>query len=225
MCGRYNLITDAAGLITAFEIGRQLVDPVLLRPRFNIAPSQDVPIIRMNGGVRELVPARWGLVPSWAKTPKSDFATINARAETVADKPLYRTAFKSRRCLIPATGFYEWQPGGKQKTPMHIHRPHGELFAFAGLWDHWEQDGVGFDSCSIIVTTANPALKPIHDRMPVILNEAHYGTWLNVTQFSRPQLLALLIPYGGTLQTDAISRYVNSPKNEGPGCIAGISEP
>lgn len=209
----------------AFGIVHQGIDPDLLHPRFNIAPSQDVPMIRMRGGVRELVSARWGLVPAWAKAPKSDFSTINARAETVADKPLYRAAFKSKRCLIPATGFYEWQPVGEGKTPFHIHRPHGELFAFAGLWDHWEQEGVGFDSCSIIVTNANPTLQPIHDRMPVILNEAHYNTWLNVDHFNRPQLLALLTPYGGTLQADAISRYVNNPKNEGPGCLARLSAP
>ena len=219
MCGRYNLITDARALIDYFEIEQTLLDTATLRPQYNIAPSQDVPIVRDLGQGRELTVARWGLVPHWAKEPKSEYSTINARAETVAEKPTYREAFRSRRCLIPATGFYEWHQAGNKKTPYHIHLPHRQLFAFAGLWDRWEREGVGFDSCSIIVTTANTALHSIHDRMPVILNAAQYGTWLNGRHYNRAQLMSLLEPYAGPLAHEAVGRYVNNPRNEGAGCI------
>lgn len=222
MCGRYNLVTDARALIDFFEIERSLFDVDEFSPRYNIAPSQDVPIVRNTGDGRELLLARWGLVPHWSKEPKSSYSTINARAETVAEKPTYRNAFKSQRCLIPATGFYEWQNTDGQKWPHHISLPEKQLFAFAGLWDHWEREGTAFDSCSIIVTAANATMKTLHDRMPVIINAAQYGTWLNAQKFNRAQLLSLLTPYGGTLQIEAVSRYVNSPRNDGPACIEGV---
>lgn len=222
MCGRYNLITDAVALVDFFDIENDLFEGYELRPRYNIAPGQDVPIIRDAGNRRELAAARWGLVPHWSREEKPKYSTINARAETVADKPTYRDAFKRKRCLIPATGFYEWKQLDGGKVPYHIRLPDGGLFAFAGLWEHWEKEGAGFDSCSIIVTEANEIMRPIHDRMPVILNPAQYNTWLNTGRSNRAQLQALLLPYAGTLETRPVSRYVNSPKHDDPSCIAPV---
>lgn len=219
MCGRYNLITDAEALVDFFEIEQTLFDVSHLPLRYNIAPSQDVPIVRDTGKGRELAMARWSLVPRWWKAEKSKYSTINARAETVAEKPTYREAFKRMRCLIPATGFYEWKRVDDQKIPHHIRLPQGGLFAFAGLWDHWDRQGAGFDSCSIIVTTANDTMQPIHDRMPVILNPAQYNTWLAADHFNRAQLESLLLPYTGGLTAYPVSRLVNSPKNDDPRCI------
>jgi len=219
MCGRYNIITDAEALIDFFEIEQTLFEVSELQPRHNIAPSQDVPIVRDTGKGRELALARWGLVPHWSKEAKPKYSTINARVETVAEKPTYREAFKRKRCLIPATGFYEWKQDGGQKTPHHIQLPEGKLFAFAGLWDHWDKEGAGFDSCSIIVTGANETMQPIHDRMPVILNPAQYNTWLAADHFSRAQLESLLVPYAGEMRAYPVSRLVNSPKNDDPRCI------
>ena len=219
MCGRYNLITDAQALVDFFEIEHTLIDTSALQPHYNIAPSQDVPVVRDTGKGRELVLAHWGLVPHWSKEEKPKYSTINARAETVAEKPTYRDPFRHKRCLIPATGFYEWTREGDEKTPHHIRLPGGELFAFAGLWDHWDKEGAGFDSCSIIVTRSNETMQPIHDRMPVILNAAQYNTWLNTGHFNRAQLEALLAPYSGQMEVAPVSRYVNSPKHDDPGCI------
>jgi len=219
MCGRYNLITNAQALVDFFEIEQTLLDVSELHSRYNIAPSQNVPIVRDAGNGRELALARWGLVPHWSKEAKPKYSTINARAETVAEKPTYREAFKRKRCLIPATGFYEWKREGDQKIPHHILLPGDGLFAFAGLWDHWDKEGAGFDSCSIIVTGANDIMQPIHDRMPVILNPAQYNTWLNGEHFNRAQLEAILVPYAGEIKVYPVSRLVNSPKNDDSRCI------
>lgn len=222
MCGRYNLITDAEALVDFFEIDQVLFEGAELSPKYNIAPGQNVPIIRNAGYCTELLLARWGLVPHWSREPGTKYSTINARAETVAEKPSYRDAFKRKRCLIPANGFYEWRRDGDKKTPHHIHAPDNSLLAFAGLWDHWEKQGEGFDSCSIIVTAASRAMQPIHERMPVILNPAQYSTWLNPAHYNRAQLESMLVPYAGSLEIDQISRFVNSPENDGPGCVAPL---
>jgi len=222
MCGRYNLVTDAQALVDFFEIERTLFDAAELTPRYNIAPGQDVPIVRETGEGREVALAHWGLVPHWSKQARPKYATINARAETVADKPTYREAFRHKRCLIPATGFYEWHQQAGQKIPYHIHVPEGELFAFAGLWDRWDKEGSGFDSCSIIVTGANATMQPIHERMPVILNPAQYNSWLNVGHFNRAQLESLLVPYGGSLEAYPVSRIVNNPKSDDARCVAPV---
>lgn len=219
MCGRYNMITDAHVLMDLFAIDRLLVDPAVLVPRYNIAPGQDVPIIRETEQGRTLSMARWGLVPHWSKQAKLKYSTINARAETVAEKPAYRDAFRHKRCLIPATGFYEWKQVGEHKIPYHIHLPDGQVFAFAGLWDHWQGEGAGFDSCSIIVTGANSLVKSIHDRMPVILDPSFYKVWLNTAHEHRAQLQSVLVPYTGTLATDPVSRRVNNPGNDDPRCL------
>ncbi len=220
MCGRYHLTTDAQALIDYFEIEQASLDIEALSPRYNIAPSQDVPIVRDTGRGRELALARWGLVPHWSKAEKPKYSTINARAETVAEKPTYRESFRRRRCLIPATGFYEWRRDGERKTPYHIGLPGGQLLAFAGLWDHWDREsGAGFDSCAIIVCGANTAMQTIHERMPVILNPAQYNTWLDVAHFNKAQLEALLVPFAASIASWPVSRYVNSPKNDDASCL------
>jgi len=223
VCGRYNLITDTKALVDFFEIDRVLVEAKALRPRYNIAPGQGVPIIRNVGQGNELLLARWGLIPHWSREPSTKYSTINARAETVAEKPSYRDAFKRKRCLIPANGFYEWKRDGDKKTPHHIHAPDNGLLAFAGVWDHWDKQGEGFDSCSIIVTTASTIMQPIHERMPVILNPAQYSTWLNPAHYNRAQLESMLVPYAGSLETCRISRFVNSPAHDGPECVEPVS--
>lgn len=222
MCGRYNLITDAKALVDFFEIDTVLFDPVELVPRYNIAPGQAVPIIRAGESGRELLLARWGLVPHWSKEARPKYSTINARAETVAEKPTYRDAFKRKRCLIPATGFYEWKRDGDRKTPHHIRIKDGGILAFAGVWDRWDKEGVAFESCSIIVTAANEVMQPIHDRMPVILNPVQYNTWLNTEHYNRAKLEAMLVPYHGELEAYPVGRFVNNPLNDQPKCIAKV---
>ena len=219
MCGRYTLATDAQVLVDLFQIEHLLFDAATFAPRYNIAPSQAVPIVRLGETGRELLLARWGLVPHWSREAQTRYSTINARAETVADKPTYRDAFRRKRCLIPATGFYEWKREGDRKTPYHIRMKDAGVFALAGLCDRWDREGEGFDSCSIVVTGASPAMQQVHERMPVILNPAQYNTWLNTAHFNRPQLQALLVPLSGELEIYPVSRRVNSPANDDPGLI------
>lgn len=168
MCGRFTLRTPAKHIAEIFGLS----DVFDLPHQYNIAPSQDVAAVRLNreGKKRELAMLHWGLVPFWAKDPKIGYRTINARAETLATKPSFRNAFKKRRCLIVADGFYEWQKTNGKKQPFLIHMKDDRPFAFAGLWEHWKGDDEVIESCTIIVTEANDLMKPIHDRMPVILS-------------------------------------------------------
>ena len=197
-----------------------------IRPRYNMAPTQDAPIVRVTDQDRELTMLRWGLVPSWSDGPDSRYRMINARAETVATKPAFRSAFKLRRCLVPADGFYEWQKYEWQKTdggkqPYRIALQDGELFAFAGLWERW---GVPrneiVESFTIMVTEANEFMHPIHDRMPVILEAADYDQWLQGSDVEQ-----LLKPFPSDAMTAyPVSTYVNSPKNDDPACIEPLQE-
>jgi putative SOS response-associated peptidase YedK len=220
MCGRYSLKTDEIHIRRQFN----LKDLPRLVPRYNVAPSQDVPIVRANAeGERELVFARWGLIPSWSKGPKAEFSTINARAETVAAKPAFRSAFRRRRCLVPATGYFEWavRPGSKTKQPYYIGLCEGEPFAFAGLWERWERGETAVESCTIIVTEANELTRPIHDRMPVILPEADYELWLSADARQAEHLQSLLKPFPSELiRAYPVSTEVNNPRNDSEKCIA-----
>ena len=165
-------------------------------PRFNIAPTQEVSAVRDLGEGRELEFLRWGLIPSWAKDKSIGAKLINARAETVAEKPAFRSAFKHRRCLIPADGFFEWKKEGGRKEPHYITLRDGGLFAFAGLWEEWHpEDGEAVRSCTIITTGANELVRPLHDRMPVILDPGDYADWLDVNPRTKEQLLSLLRPF------------------------------
>lgn len=221
MCGRFYLDTPREHLREQFALKQM----PLLAGRFNIAPSQDIAAIREGEAGRELVMLHWGLIPHWAKEEKTKFSMINARAETVATKPAYRSAFRQRRCLVPASGFFEWKPTGRGRQPYAVRLKDTDLFAFAGLWEHWEgEDGKTIESCTIIVTNANELLLPIHDRMPVILAPADYDDWLDSKTAEPDCLLTLLRPYLDKQMTlYPVSQRVNSPKNDDPECIEQIS--
>ncbi|PPR25307.1 MAG: putative SOS response-associated peptidase YedK [Alphaproteobacteria bacterium MarineAlpha10_Bin3] len=212
MCGRYSLTTplESVERLFAFDARPNLA------ARYNIAPTQPVPVLR-NGvsGRRELVLVRWGLVPSWAKAVSAGRPLINARAETVAEKPAFRNAFKRRRCLIPADGFYEWHavPDGS-KQPYRIAMADNALFAFAGIWEHWQTtEGSELETCAIVTTDANNQIRDIHHRMPVILAPGDFDAWLS----GEPGAAATLMrPYGGSLIAYPVGRAVNDIRNDGP---------
>jgi putative SOS response-associated peptidase YedK len=222
MCGRFALIDPAEQLAMQFDLPA-IAD---LTPRYNIAPTQPVLAVRQaqGNGAREWALLRWGLIPSWSKDIAIGNRLINARGETVAEKPSFRAAFKRRRCLIPASGFYEWQKQGKTKQPIYITPANGEMFALAGLWESWQgTDGSELESCTIVTTTPNELMTPIHNRMPVIVAPEDYDTWLDSEP--EPSLgLHLIRPYPSDLmQVTAVSTYVNSPRNEGPQCVEPVS--
>ncbi len=230
MCGRYALTASRAEILKIFSIARDLTAQEQLFERYNIAPGQKVAAVRRTPDeVRELVALRWGLIPRWAEEAKVEYSTINARAETVAEKPAFRSAFRQRRCLIPATGFYEWQPrlGTKLKQPWYVQSRDGQVFAFAGLWERWEprpgEEGEPVESCTILVTDANELLRPIHDRMPVILDPADYALWLDPKSDLRA-LRALLRPYPDPTALTAwkVSTRVNHPRNDDPACLQPV---
>jgi putative SOS response-associated peptidase YedK len=220
MCGRYVLYASAEKIATRFRTKVQ----INLTPSYNIAPSQLVPIVREVNESRQLAMLTWGLVPFWAKAAKTAYRMINARAETVATKPAFRTAYRQRRCLIPADGFYEWQTGPYGKQPYHIGLKDGDLFAFAGLWERWEGEaGQVLESCAIIVTAANDLLRSIHERMPVILEPKDYALWLDNKSFDATRLETLLKPYPAEkMEAYAVSNRVNNPKNADESCIAPL---
>ena len=218
MCGRFAQYADADTLARHFE----LATVPALTPHYNVAPTQPVLAVRIDdSGQRELTALRWGLVPSWSKGPDNRYSMINARAETVADKPAYRAAFARRRCLIPADAFYEWRAAADGKVPHAIRRDDGAPFALAGLWEHWMgPDGSEIASCTIIVTDANALLAPIHDRMPVILDAADYGAWLDPANEDKAALRLLLRPADPAGWTAyPVSRAVNSPRNDSPALL------
>lgn len=223
MCGRFTLAVDPADLQEAFP---GVVLPAEgLRHRYNIAPSQPVAVI-VNAGEKRLDFYLWGLIPSWAKDPAMGSRLINARAETLAEKPAFRAAFRRRRCLIPADGFYEWkaEAGNKGKIPMYVHLRERRPFALAGLWEIWTSpDGSEVRTCAIITTRPNALMQSIHDRMPVILPPAAYEQWLDPGE-QRPERLApLLIPYPAEeMVAYPVSRLVNSPQNDSPACIEPV---
>lgn len=226
MCGRFTL--RAAPSVIAEQFA--LFDCPPFSPRFNIAPTQAVPVVRLKPGgdgqapQREIAWLRWGLIPSWADDPAIGHRMINARAETVADKPAYRAAFRRRRCLVVADGFYEWQRRGKQKQPYFLHIDDERPFGFAGLWESWEgADHSHVESCTILTTEPNAVMEPIHNRMPVILAPDDYDTWLQPEEADRRQLLGLLGPYeGNSLRATPISTWVNNPKHDDPRCVEPV---
>ena len=179
-------------------------------------------MVRLSDGSREITLMHWGLVPGWSKGPDSKFSMINARAETVAEKPAYRAAFKSRRCLVPADGFFEWRAEGKKKQPFYIHMKDEKPFAFAGLWERWEKGAEPITSFTIIVTEANELLRPIHERMPVILAPKDYARWLDPA-LKKEAAQKFMRPYGPEkMALRKISTRVNSPKNDDPEILAPL---
>ena len=215
MCGRFVQYSDPEIYASHFDLD----DICQATPRYNVAPTQPVLAIRgTDEGKRELVPLRWGLVPAWSKGPDNRYSMINARAETVKSKPAYRNAFKHRRCLIPAEGFYEWKAGKDGKTPFLIRRVGGEPFAIAGLWERWHApEGDSIASCTIVVTDASELVRAIHDRMPVILQRKDFAAWLDPANTDADDLLAMLKPADPASRTlYPVSRRVNSPGDDSP---------
>lgn len=193
-----------------------------LSPRYNIAPSQLVACVRANpeSKERECVELKWGLVPSWAKDPGIGNTLINARAETVAEKPSFRKAFKQQRCLVLADGFYEWKREGNRKQPYYIRFKDQRLFAFAGLWERWAQQEPALETCALITTGPNVLMEPIHNRMPVILQEQSYASWLDPGLNNTIYLSGFLEPYRAEeMEAFPVSPLVNNPRNENPLCI------
>lgn len=220
MCGRYTLRTSPQAVAKAFQL--QLVPD--FSPRYNNAPTQQVLTIREHDGSRQALFMHWGLIPSWADDPSIGNRMINARAESVADKPSFRSAFKRSRCLIVADGFYEWQKTGKAKQPSFIRLKQDRPFAFAGLAEHWHRGDQTIDSCTIVTTAANELMAPIHDRMPVILAPEDYEEWLDPQFPDKEKLLALLRPFPeDRLVAIPVSTLVNSPRNEEAACIEPLA--
>lgn len=221
MCGRFTLRTPNAVLLETFHLDSGIDFPL----RFNIAPTQTVPVIRWDADQRrELVGMRWGLIPSWAKDPAIGNRMINARSETAAEKPSFRAAWKRRRCLIVADGFYEWRKAGSGKQPYFIHRRDDRPFAFAGLWEHWSQAGASLETCTILTTAASELLRAIHDRSPVILSPEEYDGWLDPEFPDREHLAGLLIPTctEPDYVMEPVSTRVNNSRHDGPDCIEPI---
>jgi putative SOS response-associated peptidase YedK len=217
MCGRFTLITDIQTVAAIFGVPATLE----AQPRYNIAPSQDVVSILRNGSAH-LEWLRWGLIPSWAAEETIGSRMINARAETLAEKPSFKRLLRTRRCLIVADGFYEWQRHQNGKTPMYITLRDRAPFAFAGLWDQWsDAEGRTLRTCTIVTTEPNELLAPIHNRMPVILPRTACERWLDPTVREPEALLPLLRPYPAEeMQARPVSRLVNDPRNEGAALLA-----
>ena len=218
MCGRFTLHTPEDQIREAFNLDH--TEPLGLNPCYNVAPSQQIPVIRDTESSREMVFAQWGLVPNWSKEPKTKYPTINARIESVAEKPTYRTPFKRRRCLIPADGFFEWKVVNGHKIPHHIRMRNLSVFAFAGLWDRWEGEGQTLDSCTIIVMPANEVMKPLHERMPAIIAPAHYDLWLDSRITDKNEIMQYLTSAPSSqLKAYPVSTWVNVPKHDDERCI------
>lgn len=215
MCGRYSLTASAEQIVDHF----QLLRPVKFQPSYNIAPGQKIlNIVELEDGSRKAVNLFWGLVPSWAKDKKNSSHLINARMETLQEKPSFRSAFKHRRCLIPTNGFFEWERlNGKQA--FHIHRTDQQLFAFAGLWEQWQHETETLYSCTIITTSANELMQPIHERMPVIMPVQNYRDWLDKSA-SEDDVFHLLNNQAYVdIATTPISDYVNNPRHDDKRCL------
>lgn len=223
MCGRYTQTATPEAIAEHFHLDAL----PLFKPRYNIAPSQQVVAIRINpdGAKRECIMLRWGLIPSWAKDLAIGTQCINAKAETVAEKPSFRSAFKKRRCLVIADGFYEWQAQGKRKQPMWIGLNGKRPFAFAGLWEHWKPaEGEPIESCTIITTEPNELMQNIHNRMPVILAPSSYDQWLDPTMQHVETVKTLLRPFpSDELVAYCVSPLVNNPRHETPQCLEPVS--
>ena len=215
MCGRYTLLADAAQLALRFGFDAR---GLTLEPGYNIAPTQQVLAVREGASGRAAGLMRWGLIPPGARSPSAGAPIINARAETLAERPAFRDALRSRRCLVPADGFYEWRGNGAIKRPMRITLRTGEPFAFAGLWAEWRSPrGERMESCAIVTTAANSFLSPLHDRMPVILPKEREELWLDPLANDAGLLSQLLEPYApAEMRMDEVSPLVNSSANNFP---------
>jgi putative SOS response-associated peptidase YedK len=219
MCGRFAFATKRETLKKQFKVDNLLDDPPV---NYNVAPTQQIPIIREEPGSGRLIStAHWGLIPFWAKDSKMAHQTINARAETVREKPSFRHCFRRKRCIIPASGFFEWHTLGELKQPHYISLRDKSLLGFAGLWDTWENHGKIIESCTIVTTTANSFLEPIHERMPVILDDENLTEWLDVSNENPGHLLKQLP--SGKLQSWPVFSQIGNPRNNLPELIEPVA--
>jgi putative SOS response-associated peptidase YedK len=227
MCGRYTLSTPTDEIAALFDLATQMDLPALPQ-RYNVAPTQEAAVVRVvaPGAPRRLDLLRWGLVPYWADDLSIGNRMINARSESAADKPAFRRSFRRQRCLVATDGFYEWKKEGKLKQPYHIRRKDRHPFAFAGLWERWKNpEGNLLDTFTILTTSANDLLRPLHDRMPVIVDRRDFALWLDPEVTDPAVLQPLLAPAPpDEMETVPVSRTVNSPAYDGPDCIAPLVE-
>ena len=233
MCGRFTLASNTESLKQMFL---NFEMPTHLSPRYNIAPTQDVAVItniptntELHSEMGQVAFFHWGLIPSWAKDPKIGNRMINARSETLAEKPSFRSAYKRRRCLILADGYYEWKQvlGERRKQPVYIRLQSQKPFALAGLWEVWQAEGMDkpLHSCTIITCPPNASLEKIHHRMPVILPQDSYAEWLSPAERSADVLQPLLVPYSDEeMEAYPVSTFVNRPTNDSPECIAPFED-
>jgi putative SOS response-associated peptidase YedK len=231
MCGRYVTVSSPALLAERFDVTE--IRPKDLEPSYNVAPRAEVPVVAERKGERVLDVVRWGLIPSWAKDTSIGDRLINARAETLTTSNAFKRAFERRRCIVPADGFYEWQKieGQKTKQPWFYRRRDGEPLAFAGLWEIWHDRNLGDDAprirtCTIITTTPNDVVAPVHDRMPAVLTESDWNNWLDVENRDTASLALLLGPMPATeLEAWTVSTRVNKADNNGPDLLDEVSVP
>lgn len=225
MCGRFTNNAKPEQIKTEFKVGAN--NPNLFQPRYNIAPSQMIDVVFTPESEPILSQLKWGLVPSWAKESDIGNRMINARAETITKKPSFREAFKSRRCVIPASGFFEWQKkSAGAKQPFYFYLKEKEVFGFAGLWEEWLDKNTGelLETCAIITTEANEVLKPVHERMPVILKTESYDEWLDAKVKDTGKLQKFLVPYpAAEMSSHPVSRSVNIPDTNSPELIAPLN--
>ena len=210
MCGRFSILSNSREIAEHFRIIDSGEDYIC----YNITPASNIPVVRNSGSNREIIRCHWGFIPSWARDDK--FQPINAKAETLAEKPSFRSALKSRRCLIPANGFYEWKGEKGNKQPYYFRLPDDRLFAFAGLWEEWKHQDNRLHSCVIITTSANKIMRPVHGRMPVILNPENYDDWLVEGD------TAVLQPYTDEMSGYPVSKRVNNPSNNDHSLLQAI---
>lgn len=216
MCGRFNLTATPESIVEHF----QLESLSRYQPSYNITPAKKIlTIVELDDKSRKAAYLFWGLVPSWAKDSKNSSHLINARAETVREKPSFRSAFRHRRCLIPTNGFFEWQKLVSGKQAFHIHRQDNQLFAFAGLWEHWEHEQKILYSCTIITTEATEFMQPIHERMPIIISPEHYQQWLDKATDENQAFELLDNRAYEFMAATPISDWVNNPQHDDERCL------
>lgn len=223
MCGRIANLATPEELATTFEWVKRADILSILEPRYNVGPQSILPAIRGSGEEDEWVLLRWGLIPSWAKDANIGYRTINARAETVSEKPAFKSAFRRRRCLLPISGFYEWKANGSKKQPYYIHMRDQDLFTLAGLWESWKDpSGNQIETCTVVTTESNSLISPLHDRMPVIVSTDERDLWLHEDDID--VVRHVLRPFDpDKMELYPVSTYVNSVKNTGPECITPVN--
>lgn len=226
MCARITITTTGTEIADLFGLSYDMSNPrPLARPRYNVAPSTIISVMRVANGVRELADLRWGLIPFWNTNPKHT-GFVNARAETAPAKPAFRDPFRWRRCLVPADGFFEWKTTRKTKHPYFFRKAGGGMFVYAGVWDRWKGPHGLVETVAVLTVPANDLVKPLHERMPAIISEGQFGAWLDPNESRPSRLLPLLQPYPNErMEKWAVSEKVNSATSDDPDLLAAVPEP